>query len=1353
MVADKSRWSFKQSAQLLSELIFIHRLEASPSDFPALAELLGRDEGVVRSRYIRLQKVLRAYGAWSSLETIGAREHMIDKQALLEEIAVILRPHKGHIWLLDYYYAAIRVTQSQFEKLCLMKWIPTFPLGLLQSLNETEEVETLITTEELMTDEKGLRIHMEAAIEQIRKYSGPIAAHDNVNMDQRREDTWLKVTKKMKEPNLSATCAYTQMQKIKLEFEKAGIWTWIKPILKKTIVKDIDTDLSTALISQKRLINKLNMGTNLTETSFAPAQLHTSTNMNSNNSKEVPRPFLSSGSDTEESDLDSSIEHAGHAAMPVTCLNAAQYTETNMRCHSLDLVPARSSVDRIQARLQTDTILPSSSAMTNFSHDDVTAMSTEHMPVETKVERPDGLNLIYKAVHSGTEDDPIILHEELFDQTSCVSEGSSSRYFADLHTTATPASVNNTASLSDSISSTRQIQLSLSAGDSGHSIENDTGQTLVAPIVKLPMETVEFELSTDQLEGISESHRTEEMRNSPTAGCDTEKELLADPSSSVQHTSAPILQAENQITEVFHSDITGLSHKPWSKQSIAVESMHEKESLVLGRLAFQAPCQASNDRLSQQTTTLQQQLLKCAVDMRISESHPELAQEQRQCERCGLLLRSTNPLKAEECVCTQCATIEDMATSTRQDNESLSSICEKNALDANTEVLNELEILRNEDKVGSPPMSTIDEPLSKQKPADMITPTRDAKLIEISSGPHRRYRSATAEHILKLDIGETILEDCDYHNKRFSEGAGSAREKGTIDEHVSMATELCSRPTSPQGTIEERALPEVNKRNHVDREEAPLSLETRTSSIVNKRKLPESQSVSNESIESQNKLPTRKRQRELSSSPLLEPNSSPTQHSQYQQHYDDFRSTRLYHCLMTNDLVETKEDRGKESRIVGSIEKRFLRFQKKSCEEQDRLHAIRLLLDGEIDMMDDSERDGILDGLTWLFDESGRGDGGTTPVYSRRTRRAAWTPSEEFSLYCAATFIGVRSASRWAQVAVEVRTRSEVSCLVHYGTYLPTIESIVARSSDRLEVFLTLALFFRVSDESDAYARLRRKFIDPQERKGVVVAVNRTPPVPWRESDACRLVQQCPFTFQDLTDSMVTIREARVSDIPTIVDIRVDAFQTPLARWINAGHPVNRLHAGIDLTRELIACPDDMHLVACDGAGKVLGFCDGTVQSSSSSSSSSSGEETSPHAWSLRRLEASLAAWETWLIALPTVLRGRRQRAETAEKVEVFSRALDSSRTSNTKSLDRFVYLKLLIVDPASQGQGVGARLLQHCQDLARRLDVPLYLESSQRGYPFYKKVGFSDFGDPCVISYEGRTLETLPTVLWRPQS
>lgn len=226
---------------------------------------------------------------------------------------------------------------------------------------------------------------------------------------------------------------------------------------------------------------------------------------------------------------------------------------------------------------------------------------------------------------------------------------------------------------------------------------------------------------------------------------------------------------------------------------------------------------------------------------------------------------------------------------------------------------------------------------------------------------------------------------------------------------------------------------------------------------------------------------------------------------------------------------------------------------------------------------------------------------------------------------------------------------------------------------------------------------------------------------------------------------MVHIREARISDVPSIVNIRVNAFQTPVARWLNSNHPINRLHASMELRSALIAHPDDIHLVACDDAGTVVGSCLGAVQTAE--------DILRPEPWSLARLEASLSSWETWFMALPTVLRGRQQRAATAERVKVFAETIDASRAANTKTLGKFLYVKLLIVDPACQGHGVGAKLLQHCRNLARQLNVPVYLESSQRGYPFYKKLGFTDFGDPCIISYQGEKLETLPTVLWRGQS
>lgn len=56
--------------------------------------------------------------------------------------------------------------------------------------------------------------------------------------------------------------------------------------------------------------------------------------------------------------------------------------------------------------------------------------------------------------------------------------------------------------------------------------------------------------------------------------------------------------------------------------------------------------------------------------------------------------------------------------------------------------------------------------------------------------------------------------------------------------------------------------------------------------------------------------------------------------------------------------------------------------------------------------------------------------------------------------------------------------------------------------------------------------------------------------------------------------------------------------------------------------------------------------------------------------------------------------------------------------------------LDLLQTEPKHQGRGAGSMLIQWGLDIANKLRLPAYLESSPAGHKLYQKYGFQDIGE-----------------------
>lgn len=85
------------------------------------------------------------------------------------------------------------------------------------------------------------------------------------------------------------------------------------------------------------------------------------------------------------------------------------------------------------------------------------------------------------------------------------------------------------------------------------------------------------------------------------------------------------------------------------------------------------------------------------------------------------------------------------------------------------------------------------------------------------------------------------------------------------------------------------------------------------------------------------------------------------------------------------------------------------------------------------------------------------------------------------------------------------------------------------------------------------------------------------------------------------------------------------------------------------------------------------------------------------------------------------------------------------------KRLESNLHLQFLFVDPAWQkGHGVGNKLLQWGMDVADQLGLPIVLEASLAGYPFYLRHGFTCH-EKVLIDIKPEFAYETPIMLYEP--
>lgn len=139
----------------------------------------------------------------------------------------------------------------------------------------------------------------------------------------------------------------------------------------------------------------------------------------------------------------------------------------------------------------------------------------------------------------------------------------------------------------------------------------------------------------------------------------------------------------------------------------------------------------------------------------------------------------------------------------------------------------------------------------------------------------------------------------------------------------------------------------------------------------------------------------------------------------------------------------------------------------------------------------------------------------------------------------------------------------------------------------------------------------------------------------------------------------------------------------------------------------------------------------------------------------LGKLEAILLDWEIRLRNLP-ILWAHRQSTRTSR--DRFKQAMTHAGEKEKVNMDnqghsRFVHIHLLTVSPGYQGRGIGQKLLHFAKQVSETENIPIYLESSAVGYPFYMREGFIDLKNSMDVWDEGVQVWSAAAIMWSPSS
>jgi len=226
-----------------------------------------------------------------------------------------------------------------------------------------------------------------------------------------------------------------------------------------------------------------------------------------------------------------------------------------------------------------------------------------------------------------------------------------------------------------------------------------------------------------------------------------------------------------------------------------------------------------------------------------------------------------------------------------------------------------------------------------------------------------------------------------------------------------------------------------------------------------------------------------------------------------------------------------------------------------------------------------------------------------------------------------------------------------------------------------------------------------------------------------------------------MSSNNITLRLAQRSDIPA------------LARLANASNEQSVLHRRIaprqhehatdyylwrlNIVRQRFATPDLRTIVAEDfSTGKILGQASWAVE----------GSDTA-----LYKRWTGESTWLDWL-------EGNLIWAEKLWCKYVTDKSVDY------KFLDGFMaaflgtaravrpaclHCHLIVIDPDTQGKGLGRMLIDWGKELAVKEDLPIFLEATLEAVGFYEKSGFARLSHDVAINADGQEHILIPAFVW----
>lgn len=181
-------------------------------------------------------------------------------------------------------------------------------------------------------------------------------------------------------------------------------------------------------------------------------------------------------------------------------------------------------------------------------------------------------------------------------------------------------------------------------------------------------------------------------------------------------------------------------------------------------------------------------------------------------------------------------------------------------------------------------------------------------------------------------------------------------------------------------------------------------------------------------------------------------------------------------------------------------------------------------------------------------------------------------------------------------------------------------------------------------------------------------------------------------------------------------------------------YPINYYQWRLNIIRQRFATPDLRTMVAIDAStSKILGQASYAVE----------GLETDLY----KRWVSEASSWSQWLemkLILAEKWWARRvtDRSIDYKFLKQFMSVFDASDRPDC------LHCHLIVVDPEIHAKGVGRLLIDWGKEVARKENLPLYLESNLEATGFYEKCGFSHLTKDFVVDPEGEAFH-IPVYVW----